>query len=93
MRNLVEKDIQLMLQNNINTIRTSHYPVDIYLYELCDKYGLYVIDEANNESHAQGYGDESLAKDERWVGAFKYRCNNMVQRDKKPSVNYYLVVR
>lgn len=86
-RNLVEKDIQLMLQNNINTIRTSHYPVDIYLYELCDKYGLYVIDEANNESHAQGYGDESLAKDERWVGAFKYRCNNMVQRDKNhPSI-------
>ena len=86
-RAMMEKDIQLMLQNNINTIRTSHYPVDIYLYELCDKYGLYVIDEANNESHAQGYGDASLAKDERWIGAFKYRCNNMVGRDKNhPSI-------
>lgn len=86
-RSMMEKDIQLMLQNNINTIRTSHYPVDIYLYELCDKYGLYVIDEANNESHAQGYGDASLAKDERWIDAFKYRCNNMVGRDKNhPSI-------
>ncbi len=86
-RAMMEKDIQLMLQNNINTIRTSHYPVDIYLYELCDKYGLYVIDEANNESHAQGYGDASLAKDERWIDAFKYRCNNMVGRDKNhPSI-------
>ena len=86
-RAIMERDIQLMLKNNINTIRTSHYPCDIYLYELCDKYGLYVIDEANNESHAQGYGDASLAKDERWVGAFKYRCNNMFGRDKNhPSI-------
>ena len=86
-REIMERDIQLMLQNNINTVRTSHYPDDIYWYELCDRYGLYVIDEANNESHAQGYGDESLAKDERWIGAFKYRCNNMVQRDKNyPSI-------
>lgn len=86
-RETMEKDIQLMLQNNINTVRTSHYPDDIYWYELCDKYGLYVIDEANNESHAQGYGDESLAKDERWVTAFKYRCRNMVERDKNhPSI-------
>lgn len=86
-RQTMEKDIRLMLQNNINTIRTSHYPCDIYLYELCDKYGLYVIDEANNESHAQGYGDASLAKDERWIDAFKYRCNNMVERDKNhPSI-------
>lgn len=86
-REMMEKDIRLMLQNNINTVRTSHYPVDIYWYELCDKYGLYVIDEANNESHAQGYEKESLAKDERWIGAFKYRCNNMVGRDKNhPSI-------
>lgn len=86
-RETMEKDIQLMLQHNINTVRTSHYPVDVYWYELCDKYGLYVIDEANNESHAQGYGDASLAKDERWTKAFKYRCNNMVGRDKNhPSV-------
>lgn len=86
-REMMERDIQLMLQNNINTVRTSHYPCDVYWYELCDRYGLYVIDEANNESHAQGYEDESLAKDERWIEAFKYRCNNMVGRDKNhPSV-------
>lgn len=86
-RELMEKDVLMMLQNNINTVRTSHYPVDVYWYELCDKYGLYVIDEANNESHAQGYEKESLAKDERWIGAFKYRCNNMVGRDKNhPSI-------
>ncbi len=86
-REMMEKDIKLMLQNNINTVRTSHYPNDIYWYELCDKYGLYVIDEANNESHAQGYEKESLAKDERWIGAFKYRCNNMIGRDKNhPSI-------
>lgn len=86
-RETMEKDIQLMLQNNINTVRTSHYPDDTYWYELCDRYGLYVIDEANNESHAQGYGDKSLAKDERWINAFKYRCRNMVERDKNhPSI-------
>lgn len=61
-RETMLKDIELMIQNNINTVRTSHYPDDIYWYELCDRYGLYVIDEANNESHAQGYGDASLAK-------------------------------
>ena len=86
-RESMEKDIQLMLANNINTIRTAHYPNDIYLYELCDKYGLYVIDEANNESHAQGYEEASLAKDSRWKTAFKYRVNNMVGRDKNhPSI-------
>lgn len=86
-RKTMEKDIQLMLQNNINTVRTSHYPDDIYWYELCDKYGLYVIDEANNESHAQGYGEKSLAKDPQWKTAFKYRCRNMLERDKNhPSI-------
>ena len=86
-RESMEKDIKMMLENNINTIRTAHYPNDIYLYELCDRYGLYVIDEANNESHAQGYDAESLAKDPRWVKSFKYRCNNMVERDKNhPSI-------
>lgn len=86
-RESMEKDIQMMLENNINTVRTAHYPNDIYWYELCDKYGLYVIDEANNESHAQGYDEASLAKDARWTTAFKYRCNNMVERDKNhPSI-------
>ncbi|MCE3519609.1 beta-galactosidase, partial [Escherichia coli] len=51
-RALMEKDVQLMKRNNVNAIRTSHYPNDPYLYELADRYGLYVMDEANIESHA-----------------------------------------
>ncbi|KQB42856.1 Beta-galactosidase/beta-glucuronidase [Flavobacterium daejeonense] len=53
-RELMRRDVALMKQNNINTIRMSHYPHDPYLYDLCDKYGLYVIDEANLESHGMG---------------------------------------
>lgn len=56
-KKVYETDIRLMKQNNINAIRTSHYPNDDYLYYLCDKYGLYVMCESNNESHAI-YGDE-----------------------------------
>ncbi len=86
-RKTMEQDIQIMLENNINTVRTSHYPDDVYWYELCDKYGIYVIDEANNESHPQGYEENSLAKKEEWKEAFLYRCKNMVERDKNhPSV-------
>ena len=86
-RKTMEEDIRIMLENNINTVRTSHYPDDIYWYELCDRYGIYVIDEANNESHPQGYEDNSLAKKDEWKEAFLYRCKNMVERDKNhPSV-------
>ena len=86
-RATMERDIQLMLENNINCVRTCHYPDDEYWYELCDKYGIYVIDEANNESHPQGYDDFSLAKDPEWKNAFVYRCMNMLERDKNhPSV-------
>ena len=56
---LYEKDILLMKQFNINSIRTSHYPNDRYMYYLCDKYGLYVLAEANNESHALGWDDDT----------------------------------
>ena len=86
-RKTMEHDIMIMLENNINTVRTSHYPDDIYWYELCDRYGIYVIDEANNESHPQGYEENSLAKKDVWKEAFLYRCKNMVERDKNhPSV-------
>ena len=47
----MEKDTKLMKQSNINAVRSSHYPNDPYWLDLCDKYGLYVIDEANIESH------------------------------------------
>jgi len=86
-RETMEQDVKIMLENNINTVRTCHYPDDVYWYELCDKFGLYVIDEANNESHAQGYGDNSLAKKDEWKESFLYRCRNMLERDKNhPSV-------
>lgn len=81
------RDIQLMLENNINCVRTCHYPDDEWWYTLCDIYGIYVIDEANNESHPQGYGENSLAKKDEWKEAFLYRCKNMVERDKNhPSI-------
>ena len=58
----MEQDIRIMKENNINAIRTCHYPDDPYLYDLADKYGLYVVAEANLESHGMGYGEKSLAK-------------------------------
>ena len=86
-RESMENDIKMMKANNINAVRTCHYPDDEYWYELCDRYGLYVWDEANNESHAQGYGENSLAKKKEWTEPIWYRVNNMVQRDRNhPSV-------
>lgn len=81
------RDILLMKQFNINAVRTSHYPDDPLWYELCDQYGLYVIDEANIESHGMGYGAESLAKDPSWKEAHLDRIQRMVERDKNhPSI-------
>ncbi len=81
------EDIRLMKENNINTVRTAHYPNDPYWYHLCDKYGLYVIDEANIESHGMGYGTKSLAKDSTWLKAHMDRIRRMVERDKNhPSI-------
>lgn len=76
------RDIQLMKQNNINTVRNSHYPAHPYWYELCDRYGLYVIDEANIESHGMGYGAASLAKDTSWRKAHMDRTRRMFERSK-----------
>lgn len=76
------KDIKLMKTHNINTVRTSHYPEPEMWYKLCNIYGLYVIDEANIESHGMGYGPESLAKDPEWGPAHLYRTQNMYERDK-----------
>ncbi len=56
------EDLQLMKRLNVNTVRTSHYPDDPRWYDLCDKYGIYVIAEANQESHGLGYADTSIAK-------------------------------
>jgi beta-galactosidase len=81
------KDILLMKSHNINAVRTSHYPEPERWYELCNKYGIYLIDEANIESHGMGYGEKSLAKDPAWGDAHMYRTQNMFERDKnQPSV-------
>lgn len=81
------EDIMILKQNNINTVRTSHYPDDPKWYDLCDEYGIYLIDEANIESHGMGYGTKSLAKDADWQDAHLDRTISMVERDKNhPSV-------
>ncbi len=78
------EDILLMKRFNINAVRTCHYPDDPRWYDLCDRYGLYLIDEANIESH--GVWDR-LAKDPEWKTAFMERGTRMVERDKNhPSV-------
>jgi beta-galactosidase len=76
---LYEKDIQVMKRFNVNAIRTSHYPKDVVFYDLCDRYGLYVIDEANIETHA--YYQE-ICRDMRYTNAFVERVRGMVERDK-----------
>ncbi len=82
------KDIRVMKSNNINAVRTSHYPQQELWYEMCDKYGLYLIDEANIESHGIGYNkDVTLADKPEWAAAHLDRMKNMVERDKNhPSV-------
>ncbi|WP_342659246.1 DUF4981 domain-containing protein (plasmid) [Sphingomonas sp. NY01] len=95
----MERDIRLMKRNNINAIRTSHYPNDPYLYELADRYGLYVMDEANIESHAyMDYANKhprerakyQIGFDPAWKAAHVSRVVNMVERDKNhPSVIFW----
>ena len=76
------EDIRLMKQNNINAVRTCHYPNVPEWYALCDEYGLYVIDEANIESHGMGFEEHSLAKDPAWGPAHLDRTVRMFERDK-----------
>jgi beta-galactosidase len=83
----MEKDIQVMKQFNINAVRCCHYPNQTAWYDLCDRYGIYLIDEADIESHGMGYGPATLAKNLDWAGAHMNRTVRMVERDKNhPSV-------
>ena len=85
-----EKDIALMKQANINFLRTSHYPDREYLYELCDRWGIYVMDEANQESHGYGYANKVMGEDPAWKDAHVDRAVSLVQRDKNhPSVIFW----
>ncbi|WP_100616330.1 glycoside hydrolase family 2 TIM barrel-domain containing protein [Confluentibacter citreus] len=81
-------DIKMMKLNNINAVRTSHYPNDPLWYKLCDQYGLYIYDEANVESHGMGYNPkQTLANKPEWKAAHVERIINMVERDKNhPSI-------
>ncbi|MDI9871661.1 glycoside hydrolase family 2 TIM barrel-domain containing protein [Flectobacillus roseus] len=93
-RELMLRDIQLMKQFNINAVRASHYPNDPYWYELCDQYGLYVVDEVNLETHGMGaewQGSWDKTKHPAylplWANAHKDRTERMFERDKNhPSV-------
>ena len=75
------RDIRIMKQLNINAVRTCHYPNDPKWYDLCDRYGLYVVDEANIESHGMGYEEATLAKREDYKAAHMIRDQRMVYRD------------
>lgn len=83
-------DFQRMKELNINSIRLSHYPQPDFFYELADKYGFYLVDEANIESHGIGYDrskGKSLANNLDWTEAHLFRTRNMFERDKNhPSV-------
>ena len=76
-----EQDIRLMKQANINFLRTSHYPDREYIYELCDRWGIYVMDEANQESHGYGYANEEMGHDAAWRDAHVDRAESLVKRD------------
>ena len=81
------RDILLMKSHNINAVRTAHYPQPERWYELCNQYGIFLVDEANVESHGMGYGAKSLAKDPVWKDAHLFRTRNMFERDKnQPSI-------
>lgn len=85
---LMREDIRLMKQFNVNAVRTSHYPNSPAWYDLCDRYGLYVMDEANLEAHHYGNDrNNRLTNDPAWREAYLDRVRRMVERDKNhPSV-------
>ncbi|MCV9387374.1 glycoside hydrolase family 2 TIM barrel-domain containing protein [Reichenbachiella ulvae] len=93
-REMMMKDIRLMKQNNINAVRTSHYPQNPLWYKLCDQYGLYLVDEANIETHAMGATNQGWFNKEvhpaylpEWAPAHMDRIQRLVERDKNhPSV-------
>ncbi|RKR14316.1 beta-galactosidase [Maribacter vaceletii] len=80
----MEEDVKLLKQFNFNSVRTSHYPNDPYFYDLCDTYGIYVMDEANLETHGlRG----QLSNVPEWSNAYLERAVRMVERDKNhPSI-------
>jgi len=88
-RESMEKDIQLMKQNNINAVRSAHYPNDPYWLDLCDKYGLYVVDEANIESHPLAIDKNTqIGNEMSWLPAHMMRTKRMYYRDRNHASIY-----
>ena len=86
----IRRDLELMKQANINMVRTSHYPNTPLFYELCDQYGIYVMDEACQETHAFGLGNKVMGNDSSWMKAHVDRALSLVHRDKNhPSVIFW----
>jgi len=81
-RATMELDLKMIKQANINLVRTSHYPDDPLFYELCDIYGLFVMDEANQESHEYGLRNRVLGDDPEWTKAHLDRAEALVARDR-----------
>ena len=85
-----ELDIKLMKQANINMLRTSHYPDSPILYELCDLYGIYVMDEACQESHGFGLRNRQMGNTPEWTKAHVDRAESLVKRDfNHPSILFW----
>lgn len=86
----MKQDIRIMKELNINAVRTSHYPNDRLWYQLCDEYGLYVVAEANVETHGMGYGKNTLAKNPLFALGHLQRNQRNVQRNRNhPSIIFW----
>lgn len=84
------QDIKVLKENNLNAVRTCHYPDDPEWYNLCDEYGIYLVCEANIESHGMGYGDRTLAKVPAYAKAHLERNQRMVEAFKNhPSIIFW----
>jgi len=89
-REIMMRNLQLMKELNINAVRTSHYPQPPLWYKLCDEYGIYLVDEANMESHGLGYGPDNASNFPEWHAAHMDRVIRLVERDKNhPSVIFW----
>ena len=84
------QDIKVMKEYNLNAVRTCHYPDANLWYDLCDEYGIYVVAEANVESHGMGYGEQTLAKNPAYAKAHMERNQRNVQRGfNHPSIIFW----
>lgn len=81
-REVMMRNIRLMKELNVNAVRTSHYPQPPLWYKLCDEYGLYLVDEANLESHGLGYGPDNVSNFPEWHAQHMDRIYRLIERDK-----------